>query len=355
VDDDEAPGHDHGGRAGGRADAGRRQRTYVVDVAVSPRERDMFDSLVRSWDAQVGTSIPIPPSAPRGESDYRIRIRHSKIGDAVVEDLYSESIVGGTGGSFNHLNDRVVLHVGRRGTWHFTRSNGNSGAIELTGGGRFVARLNDPSWEFGIGPRTRSTVLILPTAELGPLLADRPVLGAATSAEMRVLMAHVAMVQDTLDDLGPAGVTAARNALVELVKGVLAGSGNLDADEPRFAPALADAARRAAERLLTDPDLSPEVLALNLNVSTRTLQRAFAGTGESITSFIRRRRLESARQDLAGPGPRLTVSELAARYHFADSSHFIRIFKKEYGHPPARWARLGDEPAATPTTGPTEP
>jgi len=315
----------------------------------------MFDSLARSWDAQVGRSIPIPPSAPLGESDYRIRIRHCKIGDAVVEDLYSESIVGGTGGSFNHLNDRVVLHVGRKGTWDFTRSNGNGGAIGLSGGGRFVARLNDPSWEFGIGPRTRSTVLILPTAELGPLLADRPVLGSATSPEMRVLMAHVAMVQDTLAHLSPDGLTAARNALVELVKGVLVGGGCFDADESRFGPALADAARRAAERLLTDPDLSPEVLALNLNVSTRTLQRAFAETGESITSFIRRRRLESAREELAGPGPRSSVSELAARYQFADSSHFIRVFKKEYGYPPARWARLGDEPATAPPAGPAAP
>lgn len=350
---DEARGH--GGRTGGpgrtvapagpaaREDPGQR-RTYLVDVTVSPLERDMFDSMTRSWDAQVGSVIPIPPSAPLGESDYRIRIRHSKVGDVVVEDLYSESIVGGTGGSFNHLNDRIVLHVGRRGTWYFNRSNVRGTAIDMDGG-QFVARLNDPSWVFGIGPKTRSTVLILPTAELRSFVADRAVVGSVDSAQMRVLMAHAAMVQETLNDLSPAGVTAARNAMVELTKGLLSGGG-VDAAEPWFAAALAHAARRVAERLLTDPDLSPGVLAHELNVSVRTLQRAFAETGESITSYVRRRRLERAREELTGPGPQLSVSELAARYQFADSSHFIRLFKKEYGHPPAQLARLDDE--ATP-------
>jgi AraC family transcriptional activator of tynA and feaB len=319
----------------------RDRRTYDVDVTVSPRERDMVDTLVQSWDAQVGSAIPIPPSVPLRANDYRIRIRHSKVGDAVVEDLYSESIVGGTGGRFEHLNDRVVVHVGRRGTWQFNRANGRGDTIDL-GSDQFAARLNDPSWEFGIGPRTRSTVLILPTAELGGLLANRPVVGPVASAEMRVLMAHVTTVQETLDDLSPTGVSAVRNALIELTKGLLSGEG-VDPSEPRFTPALAEAARSIAEPLLTDPELSPQVLAAELHVSLRTLQRAFAATGESVTSYLRRRRLERAHQELTDqPWTGLSVSELAARYHFSDSSHFVRAFKKQYGHSPARLARNGE-------------
>ncbi|MEV6889497.1 helix-turn-helix transcriptional regulator [Kribbella sp. NPDC051137] len=319
------------------------QRVYTVDVTVSPQEDDMIESLERRWDAQVGRVIPIPPSSPVGAGDYRIRIRHSKIDDAVVEDLYSESIVGGTGGRFEHLNDRVVVHLGRRGTWRFTRSDERGDVINMARN-QFVARRNDRSWDFGIGPRTRSTVLILPTADLGSLFTDRAIVGTTESADLRLLMAHVTAVQQSLTDLSPAAVKAARNALVELTRAVVSGEGP-DPSEPQLAVALADAARSLADSLLTDAELSPHILASELHVSLRTLQRAFATTGESASSYIRRRRLAQAHQVLtAGAGSGSSISEVAARYHFADASHFVRAFKREYGEPPSRLARRTPEP-----------
>lgn len=61
----------------------------------------------------------MPPSTPVGGDDYRARIQHAKVDDAVIENLYSDSIVGGTGGDFNHLNDRFVVPVVQRGEWQF--------------------------------------------------------------------------------------------------------------------------------------------------------------------------------------------------------------------------------------------
>ena len=63
----------------------------------------------------------------------------------------------------------------------------------------------------------------------------------------------------------------------------------------------------------------------------RALQRAFTITGESVTTYIRQRRLEEARLALTSPSGRLSVSDLAAHWQFADSSHFTRAFKKHYG------------------------
>ena len=81
------------------------------------------------------------------------------------------------------------------------------------------------------------------------------------------------------------------------------------------------------------------MLARELNVSVRSLQRAFAAAGESVTAYIRQRRLEEARLALATPSGRLSVAELAAHWQFADSSHFIRAFKKHYGRTPTDYAR----------------
>ncbi|MFI7002077.1 helix-turn-helix domain-containing protein [Nocardia sp. NPDC050175] len=103
-------------------------------------------------------------------------------------------------------------------------------------------------------------------------------------------------------------------------------------------PALAQAAKNLADRRLADPELSPTVLARELNVSVRTLQRAFAAEGESVAAYIQHRRLQEARLALTSRN-RLSVSELAAYWQFSDRSHFIRAFKKAYGLTPAEYAR----------------
>ena len=77
----------------------------------------------------------------------------------------------------------------------------------------------------------------------------------------------------------------------------------------------------------------------------RNLQRAFAAAGESVTSYIRQRRLEEARRALTAPPCRLSVSELAAHWQFADSSHFTRAFKKHYGRTPTDYIRSTLSPA----------
>jgi len=86
------------------------------------------------------------------------------------------------------------------------------------------------------------------------------------------------------------------------------------------------------------------MLARELNVSVRTLQPAFATTGESATAWIRHRRPEEARLTLTTPHGRLSVSELAAHWQFADSSDFIRASRKRHGQTPIEYAR---------STGPT--
>jgi AraC-like DNA-binding protein len=85
-----------------------------------------------------------------------------------------------------------------------------------------------------------------------------------------------------------------------------------------------------------------------LPVRVRTLNalyRAFAGTDESVMSYIQMRRLERARLELIAPKNPLSISELAARWHFSDSSHFTRSFRKRYGVAPTEYVRLSSTPS----------
>ncbi|MGN5637259.1 helix-turn-helix domain-containing protein [Streptomyces sp. AC154] len=131
------------------------------------------------------------------------------------------------------------------------------------------------------------------------------------------------------DGLGAAG--PARNATLELFQGLM---NDQVIDDAEFAPALLRAAMDHIEtRLLADRDLDPRGIAAALNVSVRTLYRAFSqGAASPVMGYVRERRLERARAELAST--RLTVSEIAARWHFADGSHFVKAYKKRFAQTP---------------------
>jgi AraC-like DNA-binding protein len=198
-----------------------------------------------------------------------------------------------------------------------------------------LQRSGPPTFE--VARQARATVLILPARALGPLIGDRLVAGPSAVAEARLLLGHVRLLARSAPDLSPAGAQAAHLALVELLRGVL--RQRPDGAEPAHADALAQAARELADARLADPELSPALLARELGVSLRSLHRAFAGAEETVAGYVRRRRLEHARTALLSRTGRPNVSELAAYWQFADSSHFSRAFKRQYGQTPTEFAR----------------
>jgi AraC-like DNA-binding protein len=250
--------------------------------------------------------------------------------DVVIADVYNESFTCQSMAAPDS-GDRVLMHLIQRGVWRFARPDQRGETVTMPPGS-FIARHNGPPSMFDVDPGATAKGLILPAS-----LLNRQIVGSLRSAEVRVLMAHANTVCETVRDLTPAGVQSARDALLELARGAL--RREFDDVEPRLAPALARAAMEVADSRLADPELSPSSLARELNVSVRTLHRAFAMAEESVAAYIRRRRLEQARLELAAPIGRPSISEVAARWHFADSSHFIRAFKKQYEETPAQFTR----------------
>jgi AraC-like DNA-binding protein len=208
--------------------------------------------------------------------------------------------------------------------------------VQLTTGTFYLARVSQEyHFDTTASPISALNVL-LPGSALKGLLVGNLVTGTAGSAPLRMLTAHVSMIQQNLPDLGRTGRQSAANALVELLKGVALS--RFDDQEPALAPILVRAAEDLAEQLLEDPDLSPELIAAALHVSLRTLQRSFATTTESLSAYIRRRRLaEASRMLLVARPP--SISEVASRWHFSDSSHFVRTFKQQHGCTPSQYIR----------------
>lgn len=315
----------------------RPGRTFSAAVTAPSAVREGFAAFRREWDAQVGEAWPLAGLDMAESAEFRIEVQAVKANDVLIADVYNESYIGQTTGA-GDSDDRVLMHLMWHGAWRFERPDGRDDAVTVPAES-FIVRHNGPPSHFDVSPGARAKVLILPAPVLSPLLAGRQIVGSVRSTEMRVLMAHARMVGETVLGLSSAGMQGARDALVELAKGVI--RRELDDIEPQLAPALARAAMDIADKHLADPELSPSSLARELNVSLRTLHRAFATADESMAAYIRRRRLERARLDLSVPLGRPTVSEVAARWQFADSSHFIRAFKEQYKETPTQFARSG--------------
>jgi AraC-like DNA-binding protein len=92
---------------------------------------------------------------------------------------------------------------------------------------------------------------------------------------------------------------------------------------------------------LANPDLCPAAIAAAHHISERYLYLVFAGQGTSVAAWIRDRRLQHCRQDLADPGMySRPVAAIAARWGFTSAAHFNRVFRRTFGVAPGQYRLL---------------
>lgn len=97
-------------------------------------------------------------------------------------------------------------------------------------------------------------------------------------------------------------------------------------------------ARAYAEAHLGDPTLAPGDIAAAVHVSTRYLYRLFEDDGSTVSGWIRERRLERCRRDLADPSQRdATVTSIGARWGLTNPGHLSRLFREAYGASPTEY------------------
>lgn len=142
---------------------------------------------------------------------------------------------------------------------------------------------------------------------------------------MGSLMREVAM-------LPTRAVSIAAAATLELIRLITAADGQPPESVP-IRVSLLPTVLRYIGRMLHDEDLTPPKIAEAHAVSVRTLHAMFADTGESVSDYIRRLRLERSRETLLST-PELAVIDVARQWGFKNASHFARVFKAEYGMAP---------------------
>jgi acetamidase/formamidase/AraC-like DNA-binding protein len=94
---------------------------------------------------------------------------------------------------------------------------------------------------------------------------------------------------------------------------------------------------------LGEPDLSRDQVAEAEGISPRYVQKLFENAGESFSHYLRRRRLERCRSDLANPlYAHLSITDICFRWGFNDSAHFSHAFREQYGTSPRAYRKTVD-------------
>ncbi|MFJ6905067.1 helix-turn-helix transcriptional regulator [Streptomyces griseoluteus] len=252
--------------------------------------------------------------------------------------VYCDSLAGISGSDQDQ--DPVVADLVTAGKITF---RGRRETFTVTPG-RICIRDTKASWEFLCTPSTRVRVVRIPrhlvlSHAASPKALSQAYLSDVTVPEVRFLLNFLEAIEKSSGDLG--GSTTARSIALDTSAALFAGilSGRPDPQLRDHSNVVLLAAKNVVVRNLDRHDLSPAMVAKMVGVSLRTLHRSFSEPDESLMSFVRRQRLQRAHGELVNLGRQASVSEIAARWHFADASHFIRNFKSLYGTTPAAYLR----------------
>lgn len=91
---------------------------------------------------------------------------------------------------------------------------------------------------------------------------------------------------------------------------------------------------------LGDARLNPGAVAAAHHMSLRSLHQLFHDEGLTVAGYIRQRRLEGCRRDLADPAlASRPVAAIAATWGFTSPPDFSRAFRAVHGMPPAEYRR----------------
>ncbi|WP_396448186.1 helix-turn-helix domain-containing protein [Actinomadura sp.] len=145
-----------------------------------------------------------------------------------------------------------------------------------------------------------------------------------------------------VDHLSPAEAARVSSAALEVLATRLAGELDVrDWDTPQARRhALLTTIQGFIRQHLGDPGLTPASIAAAHHISVRTLHQLFHDEGLTVAGWIRRRRLERCRGDLADPAlAARPVAAIAARWGFSSAADFSRAFRAEHGLPPSEYRR----------------
>lgn len=234
-----------------------------------------------------------------------------------------------------HLGGEAVLHDGPQ-------------CIELAPGDIVLGPARGHA---GIDFRSdfRQFIVSMPAASLKARLPGAPALALAhlpgRAGLGRLFAGTLSALADAFDTLDDGDIAPVESALSEFIA---------TRQAQQRDPSLPTASRtreaamqrmcRYVDEQLSDPALSLAAVAAHERVSERQVQKLFEGLGLSFTAYLRQRRLERCRADLANRQyGHLSISDICFRWGFNDPAHFSHCFRDRYAMSPRQFRQQAND------------
>lgn len=152
-----------------------------------------------------------------------------------------------------------------------------------------------------------------------------------TQGASRVVREFVQLLASSAGELGDCGLECFEDAAADMIAtACLVQSAGLRPDA-----ALYSEIRSRLCKLVRDPCLDLEALAISLNMSLRSLHRLFQRHGTTPGKIVLESRLDGAMRDLQSSlCKHRMIGDIAFSWGFSDLSHFNRMFRIKYGVTP---------------------
>lgn len=323
-------------------------QTVLTTDEVSPSERFDF------WSDEISRAMPVSLAAhPGAAGPFHAKAISSQVGALQLSSMSAAPLrVRRTAALAARRQEdfyKINLQLSGTGLVEQDGSHGRLGPGDLA-----ICDTSRP-YSFTYESDFRALLVLLPR----PMIPLRPdTLRGLTGQRIAAREGLGAIVSPFLSSLAEQGAKCDGPATARLVDGAVSlvtalMFERLDvAAPPTPHQAMTLRIRDYIERGLSDPDLSPDVIAEAHGISRRYLFKLFAAEQTTVAGWIRARRLEHCARELADPATKdHPVAMIAARWGLLDGRHFARVFKAAYGHTPRdyrRQALLGHVPGPMP-------
>lgn len=195
----------------------------------------------------------------------------------------------------------------------------------------------------------RQFIVSMPSASLKGRLPGAPALALAhlpgRTGLGRLFAGTLSALADAFDTLDDGDIAPVESALSEFIA-----TRQAQQRDPSL-PTASRTREAAIQRLcryvdeqLSDPALSLAAVAAHERVSERQVQKLFEGLGLSFTAYLRQRRLERCRADLANRQyGHLSISDICFRWGFNDPAHFSHCFRDRYAMSPRQFRQQAND------------
>lgn len=145
------------------------------------------------------------------------------------------------------------------------------------------------------------------------------------------LLQMITSLYKRADSLAHSTAVSEIGAYLDLLLATLASSQSSATAAARVR-ALDSRIERFIEFHLADTTLNPHVIAAAMGISVRHLHRVFSAKGRTPGDWIRERRLDRCRAQIADQRFSATsITDIAFSWGFSDSAHFSRCFRQRFG------------------------